>query len=58
MEINWSAFDGILGVVLVIILIWVGLKLMARLVIGVIAVVIIGVLFFGWHLGGFAGGGG
>ncbi|MBC7767165.1 MAG: hypothetical protein H7124_00070 [Phycisphaerales bacterium] len=56
MEINWSAFDGILGIVLIIILIWVGLKLMTRLLIGVIAVVVIGVVFFGWHLGGFAGG--
>jgi hypothetical protein len=56
MDFNWSAFDGILGLVLLGVLVWVALKLATRIIIGVIAVVIIGVVFFGWHLGGFAGG--
>lgn len=54
MEINWSAFDGILGIVLLIVIIWMALKLATRLIIGVIAVVVIGVVFFGWHFGGFS----
>jgi len=54
MDINWSAFDGILGVLLIIVVIWVALKLAKRILIGAIAVVVIGVLFFGWHVGGFS----
>lgn len=54
MDINWSAFDGILGLVLLGIIVWVALKLAKRIIIGVVAVVIVGVLFFGWHLGGFS----
>lgn len=54
MDFNWSIFDGILGFILLGVIVWVALKLAARLIIGVIAVVLIGVLFFGWHLGGFS----
>ena len=53
MEINWSLFDGALGLVLIGIVIWVALKLAKRIIIGIIAIVVIGVLFFGWHIGGF-----
>lgn len=54
MDINWSAFDGVLGLVLLGVIVWMALKLATRLIIGVIAVVVIGVVFFGWHLGGFS----
>jgi hypothetical protein len=54
MEINWSLFDGALGLLLIGIVIWVALKLAKRIIIGIIAIVIIGVLFFGWHIGGFS----
>ncbi len=54
MEINWSLFDGVLGLLLIGVVIWVALKLAKRIIIGAIAVVIIGVLFFGWHIGGFS----
>jgi hypothetical protein len=54
MDINWSLFDGALGLILIGIVIWVALKLAKRIIIGVIAIVIIGVLFFGWHIGGFS----
>jgi hypothetical protein len=53
MDINWSAFDGVLGVLLLILVVWVALKLAKRILIGVIAIVLLGVLFFGWHIGGF-----
>jgi hypothetical protein len=56
MEINWSLFDGVLGLLLIGIVIWVALKLAKRIMVGAIIVVIIGVVFFGWHLGGFAPG--
>lgn len=56
MEFNWSIFDGILGFILLGVIVWVALKLAARIIIGIIIIVLIGVLFFGWHLGGFAGG--
>ena len=54
MEINWSLFDGALGLLLIGIVIWVALKLAKRIIIGIIAIVVIGVLFFGWHIGGFS----
>ncbi len=54
MDINWSLFDGALGLLLIGIVIWVALKLAKRIIIGIIAIVIIGVLFFGWHIGGFS----
>lgn len=54
MDINWSLFDGVLGLILIGIVIWVALKLAKRIIIGVIAIVIVGVLFFGWHIGGFS----
>ena len=53
MDINWPLFDGALGLILIGIVIWVALKLAKRIIIGVIAIVLIGVLFFGWHIGGF-----
>jgi hypothetical protein len=54
MDINWTMFDGVLGLVLLGVIVWVALKLAQRLIIGAIIVVIIGVLFFGWHIGGFS----
>lgn len=54
MDINWSLFDGALGLVLLGVIVWVALKLAKRIIIGIIAIVLIGVLFFGWHIGGFS----
>jgi hypothetical protein len=54
MDINWSLFDGAIGLLLIGIVIWVALKLAKRIIIGIIAIVVIGVLFFGWHIGGFS----
>ena len=51
MDINWSAFDGLLGVVLLIVVIWVALKLVKRIIIGLVAVVLLAALFFGLHFG-------
>jgi hypothetical protein len=51
MNINWSAFDGLLGVLLVIVVIWVALKLVKRLIVGLAAVVLLAVIFFGMHFG-------
>ena len=56
MEINWSIFDGVLGLILLGVIAWVALRLAKRIIIGIIVVVLIGVIFFGWHLGGFAPG--
>lgn len=53
MDLNWSALDGILGVALVIVIIWAALKMVTRLVLGLIIVVVIAVAFFGLHLGDF-----
>jgi hypothetical protein len=53
MEINWSVFDGAIGLLLIGVVIWVALKLAKRIIIGILAIIIIGVLFFGWHIGGF-----
>jgi hypothetical protein len=53
MDINWGAFDGVLGIALVVIVIWAALKLVKRLVIAIIVVVLIGVTFFGMHWGDF-----
>ena len=53
MDINWGAFDGVLGIALVVIVIWAALKLVKRLVIAIIVVVLIGVTFFGMHGGDF-----
>lgn len=46
--------NGALGFLLFGIVIWVALKLAKRIIIGVIAIVIVGVLFFGWNVGGFS----
>lgn len=56
MDINWGAFDGVLGVILLIVVIWMALKIATRLILGLIIIVVIGIAFFGWHLGGFAPG--
>ena len=53
MDINWGAFDGILGIALVVIVIWAALKLVKRIVIAIIVVVLIGATFFGMHWGDF-----
>lgn len=52
-EIDWSIFDGALGIVLVIVIIWAALKLVSRLIIAVIVVIAVGVIFFGMHLEDF-----
>lgn len=54
MDINWSAFDGMLGLILLVVIVWMALKLATRLILGLVIVVVIGVVFFGWHLGGFS----
>lgn len=51
MEFNWSAFDGVLGVVLLIVVIWVALKLVKRIIVGLIAVALLAALFFTLHYG-------
>lgn len=51
MDINWSAFDGLLGIALIVVVIWVALKLVKRIIIGLIAVVLLAALFFGMHFG-------
>lgn len=53
MDINWSMFDGAIGLLLIGVVIWVALKLAKRIIIGILAIIIIGVAFFGWHIGGF-----
>jgi hypothetical protein len=51
MEINWSVLDGVLGVALLIVIIWVALKLVTRIVIGGIIVLLIVAFFFARHMG-------
>lgn len=53
MDLNWSAIDAGLAVVLVIVVIWAALKLVTRLIVGVILVAVIAVVFFGVHLSDF-----
>jgi hypothetical protein len=53
MDLNFSAFVGILAVALLIVVVWVALKLVTRLILGLVIVVIIAVAFFGLHLGDF-----
>ena len=53
MEFNWSLIDGGLAVLLAIVAIWAALKLVTRLVVGIILVVVIAVMFFGVHLSDF-----
>jgi hypothetical protein len=53
MDLNLSAFDGLLAVALVIVIVWMALKLVTRLILGVIILLVIGVAFFGLHLEDF-----
>ena len=53
MDFNWSLIDAELAVAVVIIVIWAALKLVTRLIVGVILVVVIAVVFFGVHLPDF-----
>jgi hypothetical protein len=53
MDFNFSALDGMLAVALVIVVVWVALKLVTRLILGIVIVVIIAVAFFGLHLSDF-----
>lgn len=53
MDFNWSLIDGGLAVLLAIVVIWAALKLVTRLVVGIILVVVIAVMFFGVHLSDF-----
>lgn len=51
MEINWSALDGVLGIALLILIIWIALKVVTRIVVGGIFVLLILAFFFARHLG-------
>jgi len=53
MEFNWSLVDAGLAVLLVGVVIWAALKLVTRLIVGIILVVVIAVMFFGVHLSDF-----
>lgn len=53
MDFNISAFDGMLAVALVIVIVWVAMKLVTRLVLGAIILLVIAVAFFGLHLEDF-----
>ncbi len=53
MDFNFSLIDGGLAVLLAIVVIWAALKLVTRLVVGIILVVVIAVMFFGVHLNDF-----
>jgi hypothetical protein len=53
MDINWSMIDGVLAVAIVAVIVWAALKLVTRLIVGVILVVVIAVVFFGVHLSDF-----
>lgn len=52
-QIDWSMFDGALGIVLVTVIIWAALKLVSRLIIAVILVIAVAFIFFGMHLEDF-----
>ena len=47
MEIDWSALDGPLGVALIVVVIWVGLKLMKHLLVAVIVIALLAAVFTG-----------
>ena len=51
MQINWSAVDGVLGLILLIVIVWVALRLVKRIVIGLILAVLILAVFFARQLG-------
>jgi len=51
MDINWTALDGVLGVALVILVIWIALKVVTRILVGGIILVLIVAFFFARHLG-------
>jgi len=53
MDFNWSPLDALLAVALVVVVIWAALKLVTRLIVGIVIVVIIAVAFFGVHLSDF-----
>ncbi len=53
MDLNWSIIDAGLAVLLVIVVVWAALKLVTRLIVGVILVVVIAVMFLGVHLSDF-----
>ena len=53
MDFNFSLIDGGLAVLLVIVVIWAALKLVTRLIVGIILVVVIAVMVFGVHLSDF-----
>ena len=53
MDFNWSMLDGALAIALVVVIIWAALKLVTRLILGVIIIAVIAVAFFGLHLSDF-----
>ncbi|MGD9980000.1 MAG: hypothetical protein AB7H66_11530 [Hyphomonadaceae bacterium] len=53
MDFNWSALDAVLAIALVIVIIWAAMKLVTRLILGIVIVVVIAVAFFGAHLNDF-----
>lgn len=57
MDIDWSALDGLLGVALIVVIVWAALKLVKRLIVGLLIVALIAVVFFGAHFRDFGLGG-
>ncbi|MEZ5959163.1 MAG: hypothetical protein R3C30_01880 [Hyphomonadaceae bacterium] len=53
MDLNWSLIDAALAVLLVIVIVWAALKLVTRLIVGIVLVAVIAVMFFGVHLSDF-----
>lgn len=53
MNIDWSMFDGALGIVLVIVIIWAALKLAGRLIRALLIVIVLALIWFGLHLNDF-----
>jgi hypothetical protein len=49
-RLDLSAYDGVLGVLLLVVIVWAGLKLAARFMMALVVIVLIGVGFFGLHL--------
>jgi hypothetical protein len=52
-DINWSAWDALLAVLVVGVVIWAAFNLVKRLIVALIAIVVIAVVFFGAHIGDF-----
>lgn len=53
MDINWSVFDGLLGILILGVIVWAAFKLVKRIVVALIVVALIAAVFFGVHWGDF-----